>query len=109
MGSASRPEEIEPQLYYQLTIRIYSITADKKVFFIVKIFSLLPFRLLYLLSDFMAWLACDVVRYRRNVVRQNLTSSFPEKDIKEIRRIEKQFYLFLCDYFMETIKLATMS
>lgn len=79
------------------------------MFFIVKIFSLLPFRLLYLLSDFMAWLACDVVRYRRNVVRQNLTSSFPEKDIKEIRRIEKQFYLFLCDYFMETIKLATMS
>lgn len=76
---------------------------------IVYLISLLPFRALYLLSDILAWIACDVVRYRRKVVRRNLTASFPEKNGKEIRRIEKRFYRFLCDYFVETVKLASMS
>lgn len=57
----------------------------------------------------MAWLAYDVVRYRRNVVRQNLLSSFPERSTAEIKKMEKGFYRFLCDYFFETVKLAGMS
>lgn len=71
--------------------------------------SVLPLKVLYIFSDFLAWLAGSVVRYRRRVVRQNLSSSFPDKDEKELRRIEKGFYQFLCDYFFETIKLRTMS
>lgn len=76
---------------------------------IVYIISLLPFGVLYLFSDILAWLACDVVKYRRKVVRRNLTASFPDKNEKEIRQIEKKFYKFLCDYFVETVKLASMS
>lgn len=76
---------------------------------IVYLISLLPFGVLYLFSDILAWLACDVVKYRRKVVRRNLTASFPDKDEKEIRQIEKKFYKFLCDYFVETVKLASMS
>ena len=76
---------------------------------IVYLISLLPFRMLYIFSDVLAWLACDVIRYRRSVVRRNLAASFPEKQEKDIRKIEKRFYRFLCDYFIETVKLASMS
>lgn len=76
---------------------------------IVYLISLLPFKVLYIFSDVLAWLACDVIKYRRGVVRRNLVASFPEKLEKDIRKIEKRFYRFLCDYFIETVKLASMS
>lgn len=71
--------------------------------------SLLPLWLLYLLSDALAWLAADVVRYRRRVVLANLRASFPDKSPREINRIMRGFYRFLTDYFFETVKLTTMS
>ena len=73
------------------------------------LFSLLPFRILYALSDGFYWIVYRLVGYRRKVVRSNLTSSFPEKDINEIKRIERGFYHFLCDYFVETFKLLSIS
>lgn len=71
--------------------------------------SLLPFRLLYFLSDLLFFPLYYVVRYRRPVVRKNLTESFPEKSTEEINRIEKQFYHFFCDYVVETLKQFSMS
>lgn len=71
--------------------------------------SLLPLRVLYIFSDFLAWLAHSVVKYRVKVVRENLASAFPEKNEQERRRIEKEFYRFLGDYFFETVKLFSMS
>ena len=50
-----------------------------------------------------------VIRYRRKVVRNNLTNSFPNKTIKEIRRIEKKFYLHLCDLIFEDLFLLHAS
>ena len=46
--------------------------------------SIQPYWLLYLKSDVYCFLMYHVVRYRRNVVRQNLLRSFPDKDAKEI-------------------------
>ncbi len=74
-----------------------------------KILSLFPLRMLYIFSDFVAWLAHDIVKYRRKVVTDNLRSSFPEKSEEEINDITKKFYSFLADYFVETVKLASMS
>ncbi|MBR5749157.1 MAG: lysophospholipid acyltransferase family protein [Prevotella sp.] len=71
--------------------------------------SLLPFWLLYLLSDGFFLLIYYVVRYRRRIVRNNLATSFPEKDEAELRQISRQFYHWLCDYFVETIKLLSIS
>lgn len=71
--------------------------------------SLLPYRALYLLADVFSPIVRCVVRYRRGVVRRNLATSFPEKSPEELRRIEKGFYLWLCDYFVETVKLMTVS
>ena len=74
-----------------------------------KLLSRLPFRALYALSDAIYPLIYHVVRYRRSLVRKHLVTSFPEKNKDEIRDIERGFYHFLCDYFVEAIKLLTIT
>lgn len=71
--------------------------------------SLLPFRLLYALSDIAYLVVRHVVRYRREVVRGNLASAFPEKSVCELRDIERRFYHYFCDQFVETVKSVSMS
>ena len=71
--------------------------------------SLLPLRILYLFSDFCAFLLYHVFKYRREVVSENIAKSFPNLDEKERISIEKQFYNNFCDSFIETIKLLSMS
>lgn len=79
------------------------------LFFIWFLLSLLPFRVLYAISDLLFFPFYYLIRYRRKIVRKNLTESFPEKEMKEIIRIEKDFFRYFCDYLFETIKLFTMS
>ncbi|MGB4445021.1 MAG: acetyltransferase, partial [Dysgonamonadaceae bacterium] len=71
--------------------------------------ALLPLSALYILSDALYFFLYYLARYRRKVVRKNLTNTFPSKSKKEIEKIEKDFYRFLCDYFVETIKLLHIS
>lgn len=71
--------------------------------------SLLPFWILYLISDFFFLVVYYLVRYRRKVVRDNLSQSFPEKSLSEIIAIEKRFYHFFCDYIVETLKMCSIS
>ena len=73
------------------------------------LFSALPFRMLYLLSDFNYLLMYRIGRYRRKVVRENLKKSFPEKDKKERLQIERRFYRYLSDYMLEDLKMLHMS
>lgn len=73
------------------------------------LFSLLPFWVHYRLSDLIYCLLYYVVGYRKKVVRENLTSSFPEKSVEELRKIERGFFHFLCDYMVESIKMMTIS
>ena len=71
--------------------------------------SLLPMWFLYRLADVGYLLIYYVLKYRRGIVRQNLVSSFPEKTNSEIVNIEKQFYCWFADYFLESIKLLSIS
>ena len=73
------------------------------------LFSLLPLKLLYVLSDCIYYLLYYCIRYRRKVVRKNLVNSFPQKTEKEIIKIEKGFYAWFCDYVVETIKVRSFS
>ncbi|MFG6391154.1 MAG: lysophospholipid acyltransferase family protein [Candidatus Amulumruptor sp.] len=68
-----------------------------------------PLGVLYRISDLLAPIVYHVVRYRRKLVRRNLTESFPDKSSKEIRRIERQFYRNFTDNFIESIKLLGIS
>jgi len=74
-----------------------------------RLLALLPFRCLYVLSDMLFVLVCYVVRYRRKVVFDNLRNSFPEKTKRERRRIARRFYRYLCDVFIETVKLTNVN
>lgn len=71
--------------------------------------SRLPFWLLYLISDFIYLILYRIIGYRKKVVRTNLQLSFPEKEMNEIRSIEKKFYSHLCDLIVESIKAFTIS
>lgn len=73
------------------------------------VFSLLPMRIHYINSDLLFWLLFKVIGYRRRVVWKNLTESFPEKSEEELRKIERGFYHFFCDYLVETVKQMTIS
>lgn len=69
----------------------------------------LPFKLLYIISDFNYFWLYYVGRYRRKVVRGNLERSFPEKTKQERLKIERKFYHYLSDYMLEDIKTLRIS
>ena len=71
--------------------------------------SLLPFWLLYIISDFLYILIYYIVHYRRKVVKENLKNSFPEKSKAELKVIEKQFFRYFADFIVETVKAISIS
>jgi KDO2-lipid IV(A) lauroyltransferase len=73
------------------------------------LFSLMPFPLLYRLSDLVAWFLRVVVRYRLNVSKSNLERAFPEASHQEIQRYLVGSYRNLADITLETIKGYTIS
>lgn len=79
------------------------------IYFPTYLISLLPLWIQYFFSDLLYYPLYYLIRYRRKVVRKNLVHSFPEKELTEIINIEKEFYSYLCDYFIESIKLVSMS
>lgn len=77
--------------------------------FLVFIFSLIPFGLMYKLSDGLAWLFFKVIKYRHRVVFTNLRNSFPEKSKAEIQEIARKFYFNMTDILLESIKGFSVS
>ncbi|MDR1454778.1 MAG: lysophospholipid acyltransferase family protein [Tannerella sp.] len=75
----------------------------------VKFFALFPLRILYVFSDMLCFFIYRVIRYRLNVVRQNLRNAFPDLTDGERRRTERRFYHHFADYMIETVKLAHIS
>jgi KDO2-lipid IV(A) lauroyltransferase len=75
----------------------------------IYLLSLLPFRVLYAISDVFFVVLYYGVGYRKDVVRKNLRNSFPEKTEQEINAICKSFYRYFCDLFLETFKTLTIS
>ncbi|PJJ79183.1 lysophospholipid acyltransferase family protein [Mucilaginibacter auburnensis] len=71
--------------------------------------SFLPFWLLYKISDLLFIVLYHVMHYRRDVVQANLRNSFPEKNGAELKVIEKEYYSYLADLSVETVKLFTIS
>ena len=77
--------------------------------FFLYLVSLLPFWFLYLVSDVLFVILYYITRYRRNVVQENLSNSFPEKTAEERKAIEKRYYKYMADLMVETIKCVTAS
>ena len=57
----------------------------------IKLIALLPFSVLYLISNILYILLYKVASYRLKVVRENLKNSFPKKTYDERLVIEKKY------------------
>ena len=78
-------------------------------YFVLIPISLLPHKLLYVISDILFFLTYYVFKYRKKIVFLNLRNSFPEKKQKEIVHIAKSFYMHFCDLIVESIKGFTIT
>ena len=72
-------------------------------------FSVLPWSVLFIFSDFFFLVLYYGIGYRRKVVRTNLEQSFPEKSLTELKIIEVRFYRYFVDIIFEMLKLLTLS
>ncbi|MFM2335348.1 MAG: hypothetical protein RIS91_1351 [Bacteroidota bacterium] len=97
-----------------LTMKRTPMPKGSRIFSILvwpwlKLVSLLPFWLLYLISDGLRFILYRLIGYRVKVVRDNIARSFPEKSLGERLEIERDFYKHLGDLFVETIKGMSIS
>lgn len=76
---------------------------------IAGLISILPFRLLYVLSDLIYVAIYYITGYRRKVTYRNLRKAFPEMSKDEIRAIAKKFYKNLADLVVEVLKIRSIS
>lgn len=65
-------------------------------------------RFLYLVSTFLAWILRVLVKYRKEVILNNLTSCFPEADQQTIEKWAKSYYLHLTDVVVEMLKAISI-
>lgn len=75
----------------------------------VGIIAIIPFRGLYIISDFFAWVLRKIFKYRRNVIIQNISQSDLDLNKREKEALISQFYRNLADIILEGIKSFSMS
>lgn len=76
---------------------------------LIYLLSLIDLRILYFLSDVIAFVLKHFIQYRKKVILENLYRSFPEKNEIEIEQIAAAFYTNLSDIIVETIKMVSIS
>ncbi len=76
---------------------------------ILWIISMLPMRVLFIISDILYLILYYVIGYRKKIVRSNLKLCFPEKSDQELLDLEKKSFQHFIDVFMELIKSFTMT
>ena len=96
------------------TIKFVKIIHMKRIAFLVLypfllLISLLPFSILYILSNIISFTLFYIIGYRRKMIKKNLRLSFPNLNINERNKIERKFYTHMCDIFLEMIKSMTIS
>ena len=84
------------------------VLSSVEIFFL-KAIGKIPFWFLYKISDITYFLIFHVIGYRKKVVFENLTNSFPEKSKKEINLIARKYYHHLADLIFESVKLYNMT
>jgi KDO2-lipid IV(A) lauroyltransferase len=75
----------------------------------IKLFSRLPWWVLYGLSSLIYLLAYYVVRHRQHVIREQLAKVYPDLTDTERDFIHRQFLKNFCDVLVEVLKSVSMS
>lgn len=78
-------------------------------YFVLVPISLLPYSLIRGISSLFYLLLYYVVAYRKKIVHQNITNSFPAFSEEEKTTLSKKFYKHLCDTFFEGLISFTVS
>lgn len=81
----------------------------KSIDVLVYMLSLLPFWVMYGISNLLYYVFFYIIKYRKTTVLGNLKKSFPEKSAAECHVIAKKFYRFFPDLIVEAIKMRSMS
>lgn len=84
--------------------QVIQTIASRSVYAIAYTLSLMPTAFLYAIASFLFFLAYYMIGYRKEVVIQNISRSFPDKRYGEIHCIVKKFYQCFTAYFAEIIK-----
>ena len=84
--------------------KMLSGIAYWSVYGVLYCLSLVPMPVLYGLSSLMYVLVCHVVGYRKAVVIQNISRSFPEKNYAQVHRVVRRFYAGFTAHFAEMVK-----
>lgn len=85
-----------------------TLLANIFVYPILWLLSLLPLEFLFRISDFLYFMIYKVFKYRVKVVKSNIKNAFPHYSDTKRLEIERSFYSFLCDLFIEIIKGITI-
>lgn len=96
---------------YKLFLNLLHMKFLTAIFFFLFIwlFALIPFFVLYQISNLFYILLYYVFGYRKKIILKNLKTCFPEKSENEIRSLLSPIYLNLTDNILEGIKAFTMS
>ena len=91
----------------------YKTSAVKSLFnkllvYILILISYLPFWAIYIISDFFYMVLRYIVKYRKQIITENLKFAFPDKSEKEISKIRNRYYHNMCDLAVESVKLYSM-
>ncbi|MFM1931439.1 MAG: hypothetical protein RL226_742 [Bacteroidota bacterium] len=73
-------------------------------YLILKPLSLLPYFVLYRISDLLAFCFIYLFKYRKKVILDNLVKVFPDKNERWRAVVMKRFYRHLADVIVESIK-----
>ncbi|MBM3412579.1 MAG: hypothetical protein FJY19_04270 [Bacteroidetes bacterium] len=79
------------------------------VFLLFRGVALLPMSFFHALSEVAVIILSKILRYRRDVVEQNIRTVFPNYSTQEVNQLIHQFYRNFADTFTESIKLFSLS
>ncbi len=76
---------------------------------VVNLFAFLPMKAVYAFSDLLYFSFRFIIHYRKTVIQKNLVDSFPSKLNEEIKQITIQYYRYLSDLIVESVKGLSLS
>ena len=76
--------------------------------FILNLLSRLPLKRLYQLRPLIVWILSKILKYRYQVIKQNLQNAFPSKSAADIEQLIHDYYHHLATITLEALKSKHM-
>jgi Kdo2-lipid IVA lauroyltransferase/acyltransferase len=92
-----------------MTKNIISFISSLFFILLANIIRIIPFRVLYGISDILAWLLCKIFRYRYDVVMKNISQTDLQLSKNQKEKLIREIYRNLSDILLEGIKSFSMN